>query len=93
MQCFYFKVLVPMEPEYMGKMVDVRIVSASKFSLMSEPVSRPQRPDVPEALERGQVSGLASSKSKGNSKSMWPVIALSGVVALRIAWALFSRRR
>lgn len=83
-----------MEPEYMGKMVDVRIVSASKFSLMSEPVSRPQRPDVPEALERGQVSGLASTKSQENSKTLWPVLAVTaGVVALRIAWALFSRRR
>lgn len=79
----------------MGKMVDVRIISASKFSLMSEPVSRPQRPDVPEALERGKVSGLPSTQSgAGSSKKLWPLLVLSaGVVALRIGWILFSRRR
>lgn len=84
----------------MGKMVDVLIVSASKFSLMSEPLTAPKRPDVPEALEKGQISGLpavpvscdpAAEESKTNR--LWPLLGLSVVIGLRLGWILFWRRR
>jgi hypothetical protein len=91
-----------MEPNYMGKMVEVRIISASKFSLMSEPLASPKRPDVPEALEKGQISGLAASNTSSDpgavsssslSRSLWPVLGISAVVGLRLAWIIYWRGR
>lgn len=91
-----------MKPEYMGKMVDVRIVSASKFSLMSEPLTSPKRPDVPEALEKGQISGLVTdsnsscaggSPSSHTVSSLWPLLGLSAVIGLRLAWIMYWRGR
>lgn len=97
----YVQVLVPMDPDYMGKMVDVLIVSASKFSLMSEPLTSPKRPDVPEALEKGQISGLATESHSSSNDSpsshmispLWPLLGLSAVVGLRLAWIIYGRGR
>lgn len=90
-----------MDPDYMGKMVDVLIVSASKFSLMSEPLTSPKRPDVPEALEKGQISGLATESHSSSNDSLsshmisplWPLLGLTAVVGLRLAWILYGRGR
>lgn len=97
---FEMKVLVPMEPDLMGKLVDVRIISATKFSLISEPLvsQTPQRPDVPEALPKGQLSGAAlpppvQERSKAaHSVTWWPLAALSALLGLRLAWILYRRR-
>lgn len=98
----WIKVLVPMEPNYMGKMVEVLITSASKFSLMSEPLTSPKRPDVPEALEKGQISGLAASNTSSNpgavsssslSGRLWPILGISSVIGLRLAWIFYWRGR
>jgi hypothetical protein len=90
-----------MDPNYIGKMVEVRIVSASKFSLMSEPLTSPKRPDVPEALEKGQISGLAPSNTSSDpgaassslSAILWPVLGISTVIGLRLAWIIYWRGR
>lgn len=88
-----------MQPEYMGKMVDVLIVSASKFSLMSKPLTEPIRPDVPEALEKGQVSGLAPISESApvieprHSINWWPLLGLSVAIGLRLGWIFLWRRR
>lgn len=83
----------------MGKMVDVLIISASKFSLMSEPLTVPKRPDVPQAMEKGQVSGLpvvkesdANEKTSNNSSLLWPLLGLSVVIGLRLGWIFYRRR-
>ena len=88
------KVLVPMEPDFMGKMVDVVITSSSKFSLMSQPITEPVRPDVPEALLKGQVSGLPSTSAALPELQFpwWSFLALSSVVCLRLGWILYQRR-
>ena len=83
----------------MGKMVDVVITSATKFSLLSQPVSEPQRPDVPQALEKGQVSGLPSAPlaaTQDGSQSIvarwWPLVAFTGLASLRLAWIVWRHR-
>lgn len=86
-----------MVPDIMGKMVSVRIISASKFSLISQPISEPQRPDVPQALEKGQISGLSQSlPTRVDDGSIvarwWPLVALTGLAGLRLAWILWRRR-
>jgi len=90
----YVQVLVPMEPDFMGKMVDVVITSSSKFSLMSQPITEPVRPDVPEALLKGQVSGLPSTSAALPELQFpwWSFLALSSVVCLRLGWILYQRR-
>jgi len=89
----YVQVLVPMEPNYMGKMVDVIITSSSKFSLMSQPITEPVRPDVPEALVKGQVSGLTSTSAELPQQfPWWPFLAVSSIVCLRLGWNLYQRR-
>lgn len=82
----------------MGKMVDVTIISASKFSLMSRPSVKatPQRPDVPEALPKGQVSGLGDpslpKQPAVHSGTWWPIIAVTALAGLRLAWIIYKRR-
>ena len=77
----------------MGKMVDVVITSSSKFSLMSQPITEPVRPDVPEALVKGQVSGLSSASTEPQQQfPWWPFLALSSIVCLRLGWILYQRR-
>ena len=78
----------------MGKMVDVLIVSASKFSLMSEPLSHPKRPNIPEALEKGQISGLPLNGEPERNFVRWlPWLGLAAVIGLRLGWILIGRRR
>ena len=87
-----------MVPDIMGKMVDVEITSATKFSLISQPVSEPQRPDVPQALEKGQVSGLSQSLPTPRVADgsiitrWWPLVAFTGLAGLRLAWIIWRRR-
>lgn len=82
----------------MGKMIDVLIISASKFSLMSEPLTVPKRPDVPQAMEKGQVSGLPvvkesdATEKTSNSSLLWPLLGLSVVIGLRLGWIFYRRR-
>jgi len=58
----YDQILVPMDGDYVGKVVKVRITSAGKHYMMCEvlsdlkPCHRPA--GVPSPLEQGQVSGL-----------------------------------
>jgi len=58
---FYEQVLVPKNPELMGKMFKVRITSTSKFSMIGELIDESQvfRPSPAEPLEQGQVSGAS----------------------------------
>ncbi|GBP19556.1 Threonylcarbamoyladenosine tRNA methylthiotransferase [Eumeta japonica] len=54
----YEQVLVPKEEKYMGKMVTVEILSASKFSMMGRPIDKPKMPGLTEPLKKGEVSGV-----------------------------------
>jgi len=84
-----------MVPDIMGKMVDVQILSATKFSLISQPISEPQRPDVPQPLEKGQVSGLSLPTRVADGSIVnrwWPLVALTSLAGLRLAWVVWRRR-
>ncbi|XP_011648176.1 threonylcarbamoyladenosine tRNA methylthiotransferase [Pogonomyrmex barbatus] len=53
---FYEQILIPMKQEYMGKIIDVRIIEATKFSMKGEPIGK----DVlaPKPLARGIKSRI-----------------------------------
>uniref|UniRef100_A0A670ICN9 tRNA-t(6)A37 methylthiotransferase n=1 Tax=Podarcis muralis TaxID=64176 RepID=A0A670ICN9_PODMU len=57
---FYEQVLVPKNPEFMGKMVEVNIFEAGKHFMRGSPVSdaRVFTPSITRPLAKGEVSGL-----------------------------------
>ncbi|XP_053323598.1 threonylcarbamoyladenosine tRNA methylthiotransferase [Spea bombifrons] len=57
---FYEQVLVPKDPEFMGKMVEVHIFEAGKHFMKGQPVSDSivYTPSISEPLAKGEVSGL-----------------------------------
>ncbi|XP_052741750.1 threonylcarbamoyladenosine tRNA methylthiotransferase [Bicyclus anynana] len=61
---FYEQVLVPKVEGYMGKMLTVKITSATKFSMMGQPIDKPKMPGLTEPLKKGEVSGLTKVESK-----------------------------
>ncbi|CAH0730066.1 unnamed protein product, partial [Brenthis ino] len=80
---FYEQVLVPKEEKYMGKMLTVKIVSASKFSMMGEPVDKPKMPGLTEPLKKGEVSGL---RKKNKLTVPMPIVMLILAVVMRLIW-------
>ncbi|CAG9088722.1 unnamed protein product [Plutella xylostella] len=85
---FYEQVLVPKEERYMGKMLTVKITSASKFSMMGEPIDKPKMPGLTEPLKKGEVSGLYEENSNAVSKVPMSVFVLAFVLFLRLIWVL-----
>ncbi|XP_007950587.2 threonylcarbamoyladenosine tRNA methylthiotransferase [Orycteropus afer afer] len=57
---FHFEVLVPKNPSFMGKMVEVDIYESGKHFMKGQPVSdaRVYTPSISEPLAKGEVSGL-----------------------------------
>ena len=81
---FYEQILVPKDPELMGKLVQVEIISVCKFSMTGKLLSEspPVRPTEKAPLKFGQVSGVRvvedqirsqvlSSKSTSSGFSTW----------------------
>ncbi|XP_013171905.1 PREDICTED: threonylcarbamoyladenosine tRNA methylthiotransferase [Papilio xuthus] len=80
---FYEQVLVPKEEKYMGKMVTVKITSASKFSMVGQPIDKPKMAGVVQPLKKGEVSGLVSVRDK---KIPLPIVFLLIAVVFRMIW-------
>lgn len=84
---FYEQVLVPKEERYMGKMLTVKITSASKFSMMGEPIDKPKMAGLTAPLKKGEVSGLSEvQNAKDGSKVPLPIIVLFAAVLFRLIW-------
>ncbi|CAH4032987.1 threonylcarbamoyladenosine tRNA methylthiotransferase [Pieris brassicae] len=79
---FYEQVLVPKEQRYMGKMLNVKIVSATKFSMMGEPIDKPTMPGLVKPMKKGQVSGLRETPYK----LPIPLLVIFAAVLLRLLW-------
>lgn len=76
---FYEQVLLPMDKEYMGKLVKVKIVETGKFSMMGRPLEDDVvMPGLSKPMKFGEVSGVETEKVDG---SKFPV-ALSVAVIL-----------
>jgi len=68
---FYEQVLLPMNSELMGKLVKVRITSATKFSMLGKPLNEVVMPGLVQPLEKGAVSGLKISKNDQKVSEKW----------------------
>lgn len=74
---FYEQVLIPMEDQYMGKLVTVEIEECSKFSMKAKP-TKLKMPGLVKPLKKGQVSGIQVSASLNK----WTIPVLMIVVSL-----------
>lgn len=84
---FYEQVLVPLDKKYMGKLVKVKVVEASKFSMMGMPLEEVVMPGLAKPLESGEVSGIPKQKLV---LSKFPIAAIIVLVSvfIRILWML-----
>lgn len=85
---FYEQVLLPKDTKYMGKIVNVKIVEATKFSMLGQPLDKITMPGLAEPLEHGKVSGL--EKVKKDNKFNYTVIFLVLSLLLRLLWTLYN---
>lgn len=81
----YEQVLVPMEKEYMGKIIKVKIVSATKHSMVGEPLDKGISSNAKPALEKGLVSGV-QTKEQTNMMHLYVVVAVFLVFVARLLW-------
>ncbi|XP_069359115.1 threonylcarbamoyladenosine tRNA methylthiotransferase [Maniola hyperantus] len=84
---YYEQVLVPKEDTYMGKMLPVQITSATKFSMMGQPIDKPKTPGLAQPLKKGEVSGLTKTESKRTIPVFTRILLVA--VVLRLIWAFY----
>lgn len=88
---FYEQVLVPMKEEYMGKMIDVRITEATKFSMKGEPIGEGVSPALRSPLPLGLVSGVpVQTKSTTSKYTLATLMAIFFAVIFRILWKFLT---
>ncbi|XP_063779314.1 threonylcarbamoyladenosine tRNA methylthiotransferase [Pseudophryne corroboree] len=89
-QC-YEQVLVPKDPAFIGKMVEVHIFEAGKHYMKGKPLSDSQvyTPSITKPLEKGKVSGLSEEsktlQNNGASSSGKPAEAHDQAI-FQTAW-------
>lgn len=82
---YYDQVLIPMRKEYMGKLVKVKIVEATKFSMLGQPLDEVVMPGLREPLQKGKVSGVDIYENV-DKKWLYGMFFLLISVVLRILW-------
>ncbi|CAH1155647.1 unnamed protein product [Phaedon cochleariae] len=84
---YYQQVLIPMREEYMGKLIKVKIISATKFCMIGEPLDEIRMPGLNHFLEKGKVSGNNQLREdKFDKKVIFGLGLLFISVVLRIFW-------
>ncbi|CAH0693919.1 unnamed protein product [Spodoptera exigua] len=86
---YYEQVLVPKEEKYMGKMLTVKITSATKFSMMGEPIDKPKMAGLTAPLKKGVVSGVTevqTVKNGGKVPLPLPIVLLIVAVVFKLIW-------
>ncbi|XP_065160143.1 threonylcarbamoyladenosine tRNA methylthiotransferase [Atheta coriaria] len=92
---FYEQVLVPIDEAYMGKLVTVKITSATKFSMMGEPINEKsvKMPGIKEPLQKGKVSGVVEELDQKRDERTerhlkYALMAVAVSLLLRFLWFL-----
>ncbi|XP_030033276.2 threonylcarbamoyladenosine tRNA methylthiotransferase [Manduca sexta] len=82
---FYEQVLVPKEERFMGKMLTVKITSATKFSMMGEVIDKPKMAGLTAPLKKGEVSGVYTEVESKKFVPL-PLIVLVIAALVRLIW-------
>uniref|UniRef100_A0A1W7RII8 tRNA-t(6)A37 methylthiotransferase n=1 Tax=Agkistrodon contortrix contortrix TaxID=8713 RepID=A0A1W7RII8_AGKCO len=94
---FYEQILVPKNPDFMGKMVEVEISEAGKHFMRGQPVSEARvfTPSIRRPYARGEVSGLTEefrhalendSESKACPSVERQIVQLSHWMVMQLPW-------
>ncbi|XP_058030885.1 threonylcarbamoyladenosine tRNA methylthiotransferase [Ahaetulla prasina] len=94
---FYEQILVPKNPEFMGKMVEVDIFEAGKHFMRGKPVSEARvfTPSIRRPFARGEISGLTEefrhalendSESKARPSVERQIVQLSHRMVMQLPW-------
>ncbi|KAK9403491.1 threonylcarbamoyladenosine tRNA methylthiotransferase [Crotalus adamanteus] len=94
---FYEQILVPKNPDFMGKMVEVEIFEAGKHFMRGQPVSEARvfTPSIRRPYTRGEVSGLTEefrhalendSESKACPSVERQIVQLSHWMVMQLPW-------
>nr|CAH7713008.1 unnamed protein product [Callosobruchus chinensis] len=81
----YEQVLIPMRKEYLGKLVKVKIIKTTKFSMVGQPLDEIKMPGLTKPLEKGQVSGI---KLEGNMdrRMLIALLFLFVSIIIKLLW-------
>lgn len=82
---FYEQVLVPLKEEYLGKMIKVKIVETTKYSMKGEPISKGISPSVKQCLAKGTVSGIPI-EMKPSKYRIAAILTIFVAVICRLLW-------
>lgn len=85
---FYEQILIPMKEKYMGKMINVRILGTTKFSMMGEPIDEGMSPALRPPLLQGTVSGIPR-ETKLLKYTFLMIIPIFAVIC-RILWIFLT---
>uniref|UniRef100_A0A0F7Z6K0 tRNA-t(6)A37 methylthiotransferase n=1 Tax=Micrurus fulvius TaxID=8637 RepID=A0A0F7Z6K0_MICFL len=94
---FYEQILVPKNPEFMGKMVEVDIFETGKHFMRGQPISEARvfTPSIRRPFARGEVSGLTDefrhalendSESKARPSVERQIVQLSHRMVMQLPW-------
>ncbi|XP_012278778.1 threonylcarbamoyladenosine tRNA methylthiotransferase [Orussus abietinus] len=86
---FYEQVLVPMKEEFMGKMITVKIVGASKHSMKGEPLDETIYPPLSAFPLKGYVSTVPV-EMKPSKYRVAAVLTIFFAVIARILWKFLA---
>lgn len=85
---FYEQVLIPMEKKYMGKMIDVRIIEATKFSMKGEPIGEGISPALTSPPREIVLPTVALNETSSSYRIV--TITIFFAVIVRILWKFLT---
>ncbi|CAL7950229.1 unnamed protein product [Xylocopa violacea] len=81
----YEQILVPLREEYLGKMIKVKIVETTKYSMKGEPITEGISPAVKPSLPKGSVSGIPI-EMKPSRYRIAAILMIFLAVVVRLLW-------
>lgn len=82
---FYEQVLIPLKEEYLGKMIRVKIVETTKYSMKGEPITEGTSPALKPFLPKGTISGIPM-EMKPSKYRIAAILAIFLAIIFRLLW-------
>ena len=85
----YEQILVPLKKEYLGKMIKVKILKTTKYSMKGEPINEGISPSVKQSSPKGTVSGIPI-EMKPSKYRIAAILTIFVAVFLRLLWKFLN---
>lgn len=86
---FYEQVLIPMEEKYMGKMIDVKIIAVTKFSMKGEPIGEGVSPALTSPPREILLPTIALNETTYSNYRIVTITIFFAVI-VRILWKFLT---